>query len=183
MSIQDRLVDDLKTAMRSGDKIRVELIRTTRAAMQNAQLEQAKQRYDAAAREIETRYGNDPAARDAALSEISADPHTPLDDAAQEAVIAKEIKRRRDAAEIYSKAGRSELAASEEAEITILTAYLPEQLSAEELRSAVAAVIAELGLSGAASMGKLMPVLMGRFKSRADGKLLSQVARELLSGS
>lgn len=183
MAIQDRLMEDLKAAMRGGDKVRVEVIRSTRAALQNAQLELAKQQYDTAAREIELRYANDQEARDAALAAISADPHTPLDDAAQESVIAKEIKRRRDAAEIYQKAGRGELAANEEAEIAVLMAYLPEQLSLEELRSAVAAVIAELGLSGAGSIGKLMPVLMARFKGRAEGKLLSQVARELLSGS
>jgi hypothetical protein len=56
-------------------------------------------------------------------------------------------------------------------------------MSAEELRPEVAAVIAELGLSGPAAMGKLMPVLVERFKGRADGRLLSQTARELLSGA
>ncbi|MBX0329861.1 GatB/YqeY domain-containing protein [Oscillochloris sp. ZM17-4] len=183
MSIQDRLVADMKDAMRAGDKARVVVIRTTRAALQSAQLEAAKQRYDAAARAIEAQHAHDAEARDAALSAISADAHVALDQAAAEAVIAKEIKRRRDAAEIYHKASREDLAGQEEAEAAILEAYLPRQMSVEELRPAVADLIAELGLSGPSSMGKLMPALMERFKGRAEGRLLSQVARELLAGS
>jgi uncharacterized protein YqeY len=183
MSIQERLAADLKDAMRSGAKDRVNVIRTTRAALQSAQLELAKQRYDAAARAVEEQNATDPEARDAALGAISADSHVALDDVAAEAVIAKEIKRRRDAAEIYRKAGREDLAGPEDAEAIILESYLPKQLSVDELRPAVADLIAELGLRGPSSMGKLMPALMERFKGRAEGRLLSQVARELLAGS
>lgn len=181
MSIQERLQADLKEAMRSGDKVRLDVIRGARAALQSAQLEAAKQIYDTEARAIEARYADDAEARDAALAAISADPHTPLDDAAQEAVIAKEVKRRRDAAEIYRNAGRADRAESEEAEARILEGYLPQQLSADELRPAVAALIAEHGFSGPAAMGKLMPLLMERFKGRAEGRVLSQIARELLT--
>lgn len=180
MTISEQLVADLKTAMKAGEKARVEAIRSARAALQNAQLEAAKQKYDAAVREIEAQYAGDPAAREAALAAISADSHAPLEPAAQEAVIAKEIKRRNEAAEMYHKGGRPELAAQEEAEAAVLQAYLPKMLSVEELRPEVAALIAELGLSGPAAMGKLMPVLLERFKGRADGRALSQVARELL---
>jgi uncharacterized protein YqeY len=180
MTISEQLVADLKTAMKAGEKARVEAIRSARAALQNAQLEAAKQKYEAAARAIEAQYAGDQAAREAALAAISADPHEPLAPAAQEAVIAKEIKRRNEAAEMYHKGGRPELAAQEEAEAAVLQAYLPKMLSVEELRPEVAALIAELGLSGPAAMGKLMPVLLERFKGRADGRALSQVARELL---
>lgn len=183
MSIQERLTSDLKDAMRGGDKARVDVIRTTRAALQSAQLEGAKQRYDAAARAIEAQHADDAGVRDAALAAISADAHAALDEPSAEAVIAKEIKRRRDAAEIYRKASREDLAGAEDAEAAILEGYLPTQLSIDELRPAVAALIAELGLSGPSSMGKLMPALMERFKGRAEGRLLSQVARELLAGS
>src|SRR5690606_11771937 len=128
-------------------------------------------------------YAGDPDGRDAALAAISADAHEPLDPAAQEAVIAKEVKRRREAAEMYQKGGRPELAAKEDAERAILESYLPKMLSAEELRPEVAAIIGELGLSGPAAMGKLMPVLIERFKGRAESRTLSQVARELLAAS
>ncbi len=181
MTISERLFDDLKIAMKAGEKIRVETIRGARAAIQNAQLEAAKQKYDAEVRAIEARYAADPAARETALAAISADPHAPLAAEAQEAVIAKEIKRRHEAAEMYHAGGRAELAAKEEAELAILQTYLPTQMSVEELRPAVAAIIAELGLSGPSSLGKLMPVLIERFKGRAEGRAISQVARELLT--
>jgi uncharacterized protein len=179
MSIQDKLTEDLKTAMKAGDKPRVETIRNARAAFQNARLELAKQKYEQAARKIEAEI-SDTAEREAALAAIQADPNAPLDDAAAISVLQKEIKRRHDAADLYRKGGRAELAAAEEAEIAVLETYLPKMMSLDELRPAVAALISELGLSGPASMGKLMPVLMERFKGQAEGRLLSQVARELL---
>lgn len=180
MTISERLVEDLKAAMKAGEKARVEAIRSARAALQAAQLDAAKQKYDAEARAIEQHFANDQDAREAALAAISADPHAPLSAEAQEAVIAKEIKRRREAAEMYHKGGRAELAAQEDAEAAVLQSYLPRMLSRDELRPQVAALITELGLSGPASMGKLMPTLMERFKGRAEGRDLSQVARELL---
>lgn len=183
MAIGERLMADLKQAMKAGDKARVEAIRNARAALQSAKLEAAKQKYDAAARAVEAEYAGDPAARDAALAAISADAHADLDHAAEEAVLAREIKRRYEAAEMYHKGGRPELAAKEEAEIVVLQAYLPKMMSADELRPEVAAVIAELGLSGPAAMGKLMPTLLERFKGRAESRTLSAVARELLSGA
>jgi uncharacterized protein len=183
MTISERLTADLKAAMRAGEKDRVETIRTARAALQSAQLAAAKEKYDAEARRIEAQYADDSAAREAALAAVSADPHAPLSQEAQEAVLSKEIKRRHEAAEMYHKGGRPELAAREEAEIAVLQPYLPRMLSPEELRPEVAALMAELGLSGPAAMGKLMPVLIERFKGRAESRTLSQVARELLSGS
>ncbi|RRR76183.1 MAG: glutamyl-tRNA amidotransferase [Candidatus Viridilinea halotolerans] len=182
-TISDRLTSDLKTAMRAGDKARVAIIRNARAALQNAQLEAAKQQYDTAARAIEAQYGADSTERDAALAAISADAHAPLSAEAQVAVLTKELKRRQDAAELYRKGGREDLAAQEEAEAALLQHYMPQMLSAAELRPEVAAIIAELGLAGPAAMGKLMPVLLERLKGRADGRTLSLVARELLSST
>ncbi len=181
MDIHEQLQSDLKQAMRCGDRLRVEVIRSARAALQNAQIEAARQTYAAQARDIEARLADDPEARDAALAAIAADYHTPLAPADQVAVITREIKRRRDAAEMYHKAGHVERAAAEEAEAQILEQYLPQQLTDDELRPQIADLIAELGLRSPADMGKLMPVLMERFHGRAEGRLLSQVARELLA--
>lgn len=182
-TISERLTSDLKAAMRTGAKARVEVIRSARAALQSAQLEAAKQQYDTAARAVEAQYAADPAGRDAALAAIIADAHAPLSAEAQVAVIAKELKRRQDAAELYRKGGREDLAAQEEAEAAVLQDYMPQMLALEELRPQVAAIIAELGLVGPAAMGKLMPVLLERLKGRADGRTLSQVARELLTSA
>ncbi len=180
MSIQEQLQTDLKTAMRSGDKFRINVIRSARDALQKAQLEAAKTHYAEEARRIEHNMSNDPAARDAALAAISADYHAPLDDQTQANIIAKEAKRRRDTAETYRKVGQHERAEEEEREADILETYLPHQLTPDELRPHIAALIQDMGLSGPAAMGKLMPVLMQQYQGRADGRMLSQLARELL---
>lgn len=183
MTIDERLAADLKEAMKAGDRIRIEAIRGARAALQSARLEAAKARYEAAARDIEQRFAYDPAARDAALAAIDTLRSQQLDPETEIAVLMREVKRRQEAAELYRKGGRPDLAAKEEAEIAILESYLPRMLSADEIRPEVAAIITELGLSGPAAMGQLMPVLMERFKGRAEGRVLSQVARELLTGA
>ncbi len=180
MDIQEQLKEDLKVAMKARDQLRVDVIRTVRAALQQAQLDHDKQRFDRAARAIEKQYAGDQAAIDAAMGQIELPPE-PLDAVAQQQVLAKEAKRRRDAAEIYRNAGEAERAAREEAEAALLEAYLPRQLDAAELRPQIAALIAEHGLSGAGDLGKLMPILMERYRGQADGKLLSQLARELLT--
>lgn len=180
ITIQERLQADMKDAMRSGETQRRDVIRSARAALQAAQLEAAKSLFDRLRQEIETRLAGDPAAIEAELGQINADAHAPLDPQSQEAVIAKEIKRRRDAAEAYRNVGREDRAQEEDAEARILEVYLPKQLSADELRPAIAAIIAELGINGSAALGKLMPVLMERFKGRAEGRIINQVARELL---
>lgn len=165
MGIQEQLMADMKAAMKSGDKARLAVIRNARAALQKAQQDAVKQYYDD--------IGGEEGAESAKIDIV-------LDDAAQQAVINKEIKRRRESADIYRQAGRNELAEQEEAEANILADYLPKQLSPEELRPQVVTIIEEMGLSGAASLGKLMPVLMDRFKGQADGRTLNQIARELL---
>ena len=188
MSIADRLQNDMKEAMRSGDKERLGVIRMARAALQTAQQDAAKARYDAAVKEIDARFAaaaddDDDAVqeRETALAAITVDPRAPLDDDAQETVLAQEVKKRHNAADIFRKNGRDDKAQEAQAEARILATYLPQQLNADELRPQVVALIAELGLSGPQSMGKLMPQLMERFKGRAEGRVLSQLARELLT--
>lgn len=191
MTIQEQLQQDLKTAMKAGERLRVQVIRDTRAALQRAQQDADKARYDAAVDEVKARglsdreedadeAGQTPLAR--ALQALHVPP-APLDEQAQQKVLTREVKRRHEAATLYRQHGQEERAAEEEAEARILEAYLPQQLSADELRPQVAAIIADLGLSGPGAMGKLMPTLIEHFKGRADGKLLSQLARELLTAT
>ncbi len=179
MSIAEQLQHDLKEAMKAKDKLRVEVIRGARAALQRAQQQAHKERYEAAMRQIEQQY-TDADAREQALQALELEPQ-PLDEETQQAVIAREVKQRRDSAQTYGNAGEVMRQEQEEAEARILEHYLPRQLSPEELRPQVAAVIAELGASSPAAMGKVMPVLVERFKGRADGRVLNQLARELLS--
>jgi uncharacterized protein YqeY len=97
------------------------------------------------------------------------------DDDARE-VLRKGIKRRREAIEIYDKAGRTDLATRERNEVTRLESYLPAAIGDDEIRVAVRAAIA----SGATTIGALMGKVMPQFKGRADGSAINRIAREEL---
>jgi uncharacterized protein YqeY len=91
-------------------------------------------------------------------------------------VLRRAVKRRRESVEAYEKAGRQELADNESAEITRLSAYLPANVSDDEIRDAARAAVA----GGATSIGALMGVLMPRFRGRAEGATINRIAREEL---
>jgi uncharacterized protein YqeY len=96
------------------------------------------------------------------------------------AVLAREVKRRRESVEAYRKAERPDLAGKEEAEIAIISEFLPAALSEEELRAIVRDAIEETGAVSARDLGRVMSVLAPRTRGRADGKAVSaMVAREL----
>jgi len=97
------------------------------------------------------------------------------------AVVRKELKKRHDSIESFTKGGRPELAAKETAEAEILTAYLPQALSPEELRQLVAECIAETGATSKAQMGAVMKLAVERAAGRADGKALSAAVAAQLS--
>ena len=97
-------------------------------------------------------------------------------------VLTREAKRRREAAEAFAAAGRDEQAAAERAEGAVLDAYLPAQLSDEELAMMAAAVIAETGASGMAAMGQVMKALTPRVAGRADGARVAAEVRRQLAG-
>lgn len=170
MALLEQLQHDLKTALRSGDRLRIDTIRMAIDALKKAQMAQVKAAFDAAGGE---------AADAAALAAV--DRNAALNETMEQETIAKEVKRRREAAELYRKGNRIDLAQKEDAEAEILQAYLPHQLSADELRPLVEAIIAEIGASSMAEMNKVMPALMQRLKGRADGRLINQVARDVLS--
>jgi uncharacterized protein YqeY len=96
------------------------------------------------------------------------------------AVLRRERKRRLEAAEAYREGGSAERAAEEEAEADVITAYLPAELSDEELAEIVDAAIAESGAAGPADMGKAMGAAMPKVDGRADGKRVSAMVREKL---
>jgi uncharacterized protein YqeY len=97
------------------------------------------------------------------------------DDAGE--VIRKGIKKRRESVDIYRKAGRTDLADREASEIEMLAGYLPEQVSDDEIRAAVADVVA----SGASALGAVMGAVIPRFKGKADGSRINAIAREELA--
>jgi uncharacterized protein YqeY len=97
------------------------------------------------------------------------------------AIIAKQIKQRRDSAAEFAKGGRIDLVAKEEAEIAVLQPYLPEQLDDEAIRQRAEAVIAELGATDLKGMGPVMKRLSAELRGRADGQAINRIVRELLS--
>jgi uncharacterized protein YqeY len=106
----------------------------------------------------------------------------PLDDAGIHAVIASEVKRRRDAVEQYRAGNRPELADKEEAEIAILQGYLPQQLSQDELRAKVDEAVKKVGATGMKDMGAVMKALLPEVQGRAEGKAVSDMVKARLSG-
>ena len=146
--------DDIKaatiTAMKSGDKAATGTLRLIQAAIKN--------------RDIELR-GSDRA---------------PDDDALVTEVLQKMIKQRRESVELYRKGGREELAAAEEAEIAVIERFLPAQLSDEDARAAIAAIIAETGASSMKDMGRVMALVKERLGSAIEPARASGLVKAAL---
>jgi uncharacterized protein YqeY len=155
MSLLDQLNSDLKAAMLAKDEVRKQAIRGAKTAILNA--------------EVEKRAKEGPDAK--------------LDDAELLAVMAKQAKQRRDSIAEFQKAGRDDLVELEEAELEVLEAYLPRQLNREEIAEVVAAVIEEVGATDVKQIGQVMRPAMQRLQGQADGKIVNQIARELLGSS
>lgn len=96
-------------------------------------------------------------------------------------ILGKQVKQRRESIEAFRAGGREAMAANEEAEAAILAEFLPEPLSAEELESLVRAAIVESGASSPADLGRVMGKVVPQTKGRADGKVVSDLVRQLLS--
>jgi uncharacterized protein YqeY len=96
-------------------------------------------------------------------------------------LLQKLVKSRKDSLEIYQQQNRADLAAKESEEIAVIEKFLPQQLSAEELSSAIAAVITELGAAGPQDMGKVMGVVSKQLAGKADGKAIAATVKELLN--
>ncbi len=119
----------------------------------------------------------------AAVKQKEVDERIELDDAAVVAVLDKMIKQRKDSIAAFNQAGRTELADKEAAEITVLNAYLPQRLSADEVLAEVKAIVAELGASGPGDMGKVMGVVKTRLAGKAEMGQVSAAVKAALSGA
>jgi len=148
VGLRQKLSDDLKQAMRSGDEVRRSVIRLVMAAIRNAEI-----------------------ARRATLD----------DDTDILGIIAKEAKQRRESIEAFKQGSRQDLVAQEEAELTILNEYLPQQMTREEILSAARRVVEEVDAQGPGDKRKVMPKLIAQLKGKADGQEINTVVTELLA--
>ena len=103
-----------------------------------------------------------------------------LDDRGTQAVVAKEVKLRRDAIAEFKKGNRQDLVHEEEAELNVLLTYMPEQLTEDEIAARARQVIAEVGATGPRDMGAVMKRLMPSIEGEADGQVISDVVKKLL---
>lgn len=142
-----RIMNDIKTAMKAGEKSKVATLRLIQAALQTAEI----------------------------------DKKSDLTDAEVVQVMTKMVKQRRDSIEQYTKAGRDELAANEQAEIDLIETYLPKQMSDDEITAAVKSAIAETGASSPKDMGKVMGALKGKYAGQMDFQKASAQVKAALS--
>jgi uncharacterized protein len=142
----------LKDAMKARDERRVSTLRLVNAAIKNADID------------------------------VSRQGKGDLTDDELFALMQKMIKQRQESAEIYDKAGRPELAAKEREEIAIIEAYLPKQLSEDEIGSLVATLVKETGASAIKDMGRVMAALKERYAGKLDFAKASAAVKKMLSG-
>jgi uncharacterized protein YqeY len=117
----------------------------------------------------------------AACKQREVDERIELDDVAVVGIVDKLIKQRKDSIVAFTQAGRMELADKESAEVAVLEAYLPQRLSADEIVAAVRALVAELGASGPADMGKVMGAAKSRLAGKADMGLVAAAVKQALA--
>jgi len=117
----------------------------------------------------------------AGILQIEKDKKITLDDDGVIEVIAKQLKQRRDSLPDYEKSGREDLINELKTEMDILMGYLPQQLTKDELTEIVAEAVKETGASSVKDMGKIMAFVMPKTKGRADGKVINEIARAILS--
>ena len=152
--MKQRIEDDLKAALRAGDKERLGCLRMVKAKAQEKQIE------------LRAKKG-----RDAELSD---------DDVMS--VVSAYAKQRHDSIESYERGGREDLAARERAELEILAAYLPQPMSEDEVAAIIDEAVRESGASEPRDMGAVMQLVMPKVKGRADGKLVNRIVQSRLKG-
>jgi uncharacterized protein len=152
MSLRDKLMDDVKTAMKAGEKTRLSTIRLIQAALKDKDIEARGQ-------------GKGQLTDEDVLS-----------------LMQKMVKQRQESLAIYQKAGRNELAAGEQAEIDVINAYLPKQMDESGISAAIAAIVADTGAASMKDMGKVVGALKAKYAGQMDFAKASQMVKSALGG-
>ena len=149
MALTEKINEDLKIAMKSGDSIKLNTIRSIRALL-----------IDYTKRGTGNTITKD--------EEIS--------------ILLGDAKKRKEAFEIYEKAGRKDLAEQEQRELDIINSYLPKQIDREEVESSITQMIKQIGAISMKDLGKIMPLAMKEFKGKIDGKIIQEIVKQQLGG-
>ena len=150
--LRDDINNAVKEAMKAKDERKLSTLRMVNATIKNA--------------DIEARGQGKP----------------PLSDAELLGVLQKMIKQRQEAVELYEKGGRSELAAGEREEIAVISAYLPKQMSDDDVKAAISAAVKETGAAGMKDMGKVVAALKGKYAGQMDFAKASSLVKAALTG-
>jgi uncharacterized protein YqeY len=145
-ALKARLSDEMKTAMKSGEKERLSFARNLHAAVRKKEI----------------------------------DDRVDLDDAAFQKIAQTLIKQRQDSIEQFKAGGRQDLVTKEEAELAFLKTFMPEEMSADEVKKLVDWAVTEAKAAGPKDLGAVMKLLMPKTQGKADGKLVSQLVKERL---
>ena len=151
MSLKERIGEDIKSAMKAKDKVRLETVRGIKKAI------------------LEKEVALRPKGQDSLTEEQEIE------------LLAQQAKQRRDSIEQYQKAGREDLADKEQQELAILETYLPEQVDESELESIIDEIIASVGATSPKDLGKVMGAAMKQLKGKADGKKIQALVKSKLS--
>ncbi|MFM7618933.1 MAG: GatB/YqeY domain-containing protein [Bacteroidota bacterium] len=151
MSIQEQINEDIKSAMKSGQKDKLMALRDIKSKLL---LEMTKEGGDGA-----------------------------VDDSKSIQILTKLFKQRQESIEIYKTQNRADLLEEEQKQADVIAAYLPKQLTKEEIEVEVRSIISQVGASGPGELGKVMGVASKHFAGKADGKLVSEIVKAQLSGN
>jgi uncharacterized protein YqeY len=149
MSLESKVMEEIKTAMKAKDEAALRTLRDIKAAI---------------------------------LREKTAEGATgEITEAVELKMLQKMAKQRRDSLDIFTQQNRTDLAQKEQEELAIIERFLPKQMSVEELQAELKAIIAQVGATSAADMGKVMGVASKQLAGKADGKMISEQVKNLLA--
>ena len=178
-SLREKLNNDLKQALRDGDKVKLGTIRMVIAAANNAESAKKVKLLTIAANKAGITDMNKQELSTADIAEAAK--QAKLDDNDMLSIFAREIKQRHESIDAYKAGNRPDLVVQEEAELAILVNYMPKQISHEEVVAVAQRIITEVGARGPSDKGKVMPKVIGELKGKADGKEINNVVTELLN--
>ena len=147
MSLETVITEEMKNAMKSGDKVRLDTVRSIRASI---------------------------------LEFKTSGSGREMNEEDEMKILKNQAKKRRDAIDMYEKAGRAELLEKEKLELAIIEEFLPQQMSEDEAKVIIAKLIADSGATDMKDLGKVMGAAMKELKGKADGGLVQKIVKELL---